>query len=341
MAFDNFTAVVYTEKIGSTPAAVNHRTGVLYINPEVFDKYPKHWQEFILLHELGHLVLDTKNELAADEFAFRHFIRNGGSLRESVLSLSEVLDVNNNPSHYIRAREQLKRAQEWDEKVNGINIGKISKQQAMCNTKAHHKKHVALLITCIENGDKQGAREQVAELLMHADPREQKTLVSKYNDIINQMDEPQSDEIGAQFLSGYASSDNYLSPFLGLGKKAQARRDQRAAARAELLKARAEAKKLRAQAALTKAEKGTNTNVNQMVGDIAKGASNIVGSIFGGKPGGGTEEQPVDSMPTGMPDPGATDGEEKKSNVGLYIGIAVALLIIAAIVAYFMLRKKS
>jgi hypothetical protein len=35
----SFKGVVFTDKIGDSPAAVNLRSGVLHINPKVFDPY--------------------------------------------------------------------------------------------------------------------------------------------------------------------------------------------------------------------------------------------------------------------------------------------------------------
>lgn len=52
-----------------TPAAVNRKTGVLYINPSLFGKLTDASQNFVIAHEYGHLINNTSNEKAADDYA--------------------------------------------------------------------------------------------------------------------------------------------------------------------------------------------------------------------------------------------------------------------------------
>ena len=51
------------------PAAVNTKTGVLYINEDEFSKLGENSRRYVILHELGHLNAENKGEEAADEWA--------------------------------------------------------------------------------------------------------------------------------------------------------------------------------------------------------------------------------------------------------------------------------
>jgi hypothetical protein len=70
---------------------------------------------FIMLHELGHLKKQTKNELEADKWAHEQYLKEGGSLKESVYSLTDLLNYNK-PEDMLRAKAQLQRAQRKDGK---------------------------------------------------------------------------------------------------------------------------------------------------------------------------------------------------------------------------------
>lgn len=105
-----------------TPARCNRRTGEIWINDSVWYKIPPAHRMFILLHEYGHIALDSSDELEVDEFASKLYIQMGYSLNESVKSLSSVLS-GKSPQHTKRVRNQLNRALEADKK-----------NQTMCNT---------------------------------------------------------------------------------------------------------------------------------------------------------------------------------------------------------------
>ncbi|MEZ5047481.1 MAG: hypothetical protein R2831_10870 [Chitinophagaceae bacterium] len=96
-----------------TPARCNRRTGQIWINDEVMRGIPHAHRYFILLHELGHITLNTSNELEADRFAFKHFIESGYPLTESVKALSRVL-TGSNDEHVDRVATQIERAKYID-----------------------------------------------------------------------------------------------------------------------------------------------------------------------------------------------------------------------------------
>jgi hypothetical protein len=114
------TSVSYVGNIGTTPARVNRVTGALYINTEVFNKLPVEHQTFVLLHEEGHVVLNSTDEYAVDSYAFDKYVQLGYSLKQAVMALTSVLN-NNVESHRLRADYQLQRAKQFDFERNKNN----------------------------------------------------------------------------------------------------------------------------------------------------------------------------------------------------------------------------
>lgn len=100
--------------IGSTPAAVNHFYGILYLHPVLFPKLTPFQQKFVYWHELGHYYLNTASEIEADAYAFDHLAGSEfRSLKQCLRSLSEVLDKDN-PTLRPRYEALYRRALKWD-----------------------------------------------------------------------------------------------------------------------------------------------------------------------------------------------------------------------------------
>lgn len=99
--------------LGATPASINRETGVMFVNPKY--KLNRDQWYFIMLHELGHLKKKTKNELEADKWAHEQYLKEGGSLKQSVYALTDLLNYNK-PEDMARAHAQLRRAQIKDGK---------------------------------------------------------------------------------------------------------------------------------------------------------------------------------------------------------------------------------
>jgi hypothetical protein len=76
---------------GKSPAKCNHATGVVYININEFYKYPKPHQDFILLHECGHLMANTHSEFTADEYALTQFLRMGYTEQQAFEAIYDTL----------------------------------------------------------------------------------------------------------------------------------------------------------------------------------------------------------------------------------------------------------
>ncbi len=96
--------IIHSSTIGATPASVNLRTGVLTINPAVFNKHTPEQQKFILLHEAGHLAHQSKSEFKADHFALTNAINFGLTPKQAMQSILNTLHANN-PKHQLRVKK--------------------------------------------------------------------------------------------------------------------------------------------------------------------------------------------------------------------------------------------
>ncbi|MCX6250726.1 MAG: hypothetical protein NTX61_08240 [Bacteroidetes bacterium] len=111
------TKIFIVDDLGSTPARVNRFSGELYLNGKTWNTLDPVHRLFVLLHEAGHVTLNTKNEIEADRFAFEAFAKLGYPLSESVKALSRVLHFDN-PGHTDRLTAQIRRAFEYDKYIN-------------------------------------------------------------------------------------------------------------------------------------------------------------------------------------------------------------------------------
>jgi hypothetical protein len=97
-------------------AGVDHKTGVMFLNRPMIDmKLTKDQVFFIMLHEMGHLVLGTRDEEAVDEWAHREYLKRGYSLKQSVYALTRILRFNRDED-LRRANAQYRRALAYDNK---------------------------------------------------------------------------------------------------------------------------------------------------------------------------------------------------------------------------------
>lgn len=117
MTRKGITAIYVKDDLGATPAVVNRRTGEVYISRRLWPHIKKEHRLFILLHEHAHFVLNTSDEVKADELAFRLYAERGYSLTEAVRALTQVLNYKN-PEHAWRTYLQLERAARYDYKKN-------------------------------------------------------------------------------------------------------------------------------------------------------------------------------------------------------------------------------
>ena len=110
-----------------TPAAIDRKAGVMYINPKLWFKLTRFQQKFVKLHEMGHYVLNTDSEEEADGFAFNRLV---GSEPRSMKQCIETLETILNPNrtgHNYRIKALYERALEWDRK-HPLKVNKASGQ---------------------------------------------------------------------------------------------------------------------------------------------------------------------------------------------------------------------
>jgi hypothetical protein len=94
--------------MGENPASVEMNTGNIILNRDVFPKYPKFTQQFILEHERGHFNIPTDNEAEADLYALKKLYKSTGkSLKKTMQAITDFLD-NNDPRVMRMYQECLK-----------------------------------------------------------------------------------------------------------------------------------------------------------------------------------------------------------------------------------------
>lgn len=107
--------IYYADIDARTPARCNRSTGEIYINVNRWPTIPPEHRVFILLHEMGHIVLNTSDEVAVDSWAQDQYIKGGYPLTESVKAITRVLP-GRSQEQFRRAAAQLNRARAMDGK---------------------------------------------------------------------------------------------------------------------------------------------------------------------------------------------------------------------------------
>lgn len=118
MAAQTISKITRRFDLGATPARVNRSTGEMYINAFMWPRLTPEQRIFIMLHELGHVKLQTSDEFAADAFAFKKYADMGYSLKASITALSRVLPFTNQEQRD-RLVAQYDRAAMFDYVRNG------------------------------------------------------------------------------------------------------------------------------------------------------------------------------------------------------------------------------
>ena len=96
------------------PIGCIRHTATIVINPVLFYQLNEFDRKFWLLHEEGHIVLNTDSETLADEYAFNKLAGSEHkSLKQMVKALDTLLD-DSNPETEIRKETLYKNALNWD-----------------------------------------------------------------------------------------------------------------------------------------------------------------------------------------------------------------------------------
>ena len=106
--------IVIDKTIGETPAAVSQSEGIIYINPLMYNRLTPFQKKFVILHEMGHYYLNTRNEIMADAYAFSVLAGTEfQSLKKSVATIdSTLLDSNSTKAKRLHAMKTL--VLQWD-----------------------------------------------------------------------------------------------------------------------------------------------------------------------------------------------------------------------------------
>lgn len=64
----------YADNMGNNPASVNIRTGVVTLNRDMWEKLTDYEKAIILLHEEGHYINNTLNEIKADIYCIEQYM---------------------------------------------------------------------------------------------------------------------------------------------------------------------------------------------------------------------------------------------------------------------------
>ena len=108
-----------------TPAAIDRKAGIMYINPKIWFKLTRFQQKFVKLHEIGHYVLNTDIEEEADAYAFDRLAgTQPRSMKQCIETLETILDPTRT-GHSLRIKALTKRALAWD-KAHPIKTNKAS-----------------------------------------------------------------------------------------------------------------------------------------------------------------------------------------------------------------------
>ncbi len=117
MGARGITAIVHDNGriLKGSIAGVDRETGVMYLNAPMVRMMglSKDAIFFIMLHEMGHLVLQTSDEKEVDAWAHREYLRRGYSPRQSIFALTRILRFNKRED-FERGMAQLERAKKFD-----------------------------------------------------------------------------------------------------------------------------------------------------------------------------------------------------------------------------------
>lgn len=68
----NFTRTIFDPN-QTEIARVNRTDGTLYLKPQIWEHLTEGEREYVLWHEKGHLILQTKDEFEANQYAIKNF----------------------------------------------------------------------------------------------------------------------------------------------------------------------------------------------------------------------------------------------------------------------------
>lgn len=99
----NFSAVTY-KSLNGVVAQVDRTTGELFIDPSIWKNLPAEVKDYVLLHEDGHITLQTADEFQANKYAIGRFMERGTLTDQEfgrrIVVLSEILGEKGRTSYF-------------------------------------------------------------------------------------------------------------------------------------------------------------------------------------------------------------------------------------------------
>jgi hypothetical protein len=136
--FPAFTKIIFTYEPSKGAARSSLKNGSVIINNSKCTNMPLEHIFFILCHEEGHIVLNTKDELEADRYAFAKYEKYNFDNSATVQVLHQHLD-HTNEVHKARLFAQYQRALENDYKEKKINSAYRKKYYSVADVKRRLK----------------------------------------------------------------------------------------------------------------------------------------------------------------------------------------------------------
>lgn len=354
--------------LGTSPAAVNRRTGDLYLSPWFF-ALPAPWRKFILAHEYSHFALNTKNEELADRNAFYIYAGGGEPLSQSVQALAQVLDMSNR-AHRKRVQKVFDLALDFDKKTNPTGQKLKTKQLRMETVQQTIQAKTQAMIALLKVGDFDSATVLANELLDLTPPENrlqfEAELQSTFKDfhanfVANFEGGSPDDELE---FDGFDDDDECLGGFddddmeYAAGKEAVAakraemqqrnkerydqrqyrsqsqveRKNERTFSAADKRRAAGDAKVLRAEAKKSLADQGIDTG-----SEIFKAIGKGVESVAGMKKNRAATEDGEGLAWQGEQQPAPAPAPEKGK---WWVWLIIAVVIVGMLVGGFFLLKK-
>jgi len=138
--------VIRADNLGDTPAVCSRAKQIIWINGRIWDKLPITYRNFILEHERGHIILNTRSEFDADKFASdRTLGTQPMSIKDSVKVLLFALPKQSAEAKR-RIYEQAQRALQYDYFVNE-NEKALTTSQKLATTQTVTKSETPTTMT--------------------------------------------------------------------------------------------------------------------------------------------------------------------------------------------------
>lgn len=117
------------KEMEGTPCACDREEKIIYINHDLYDNLTLFQKKFWIWHEKGHIILDTPDEIRADNYAFDHLAGTEYRSLKQMIEAAETLLDDGSKYHQERIDNLYRRALEWDAKHPMKKIDKATAKQ--------------------------------------------------------------------------------------------------------------------------------------------------------------------------------------------------------------------